>query len=211
LIPSEVGLTQYPEDVTRRFHGSPEQLAAALVGEPPRAWDSVVVIEAYDPVWAERFAAARALVGAALGGLVAGIEHVGSTSVPGLAAKPIIDIDLLLQDTADELRYVPALEKQGYRLVLREPWWHGHRMLVSAAEDVNLHVWPLGAPEPVRHRLFRDWLRSHPGDRDLYASAKRRLARDTAHRPGDYSLAKNEVIDDIYTRIFAADSDVHQN
>ena len=96
----------------------------------------------------------------------------------------------------------------GYRLVLREPWWHGHRMLVSAAEDVNLHVWPHTAPEPVRHRLFRDWLRSHPADRELYESAKRRIAKDTADRPGEYSLAKNEVIDDIYTRIFAADSDL---
>jgi GrpB-like predicted nucleotidyltransferase (UPF0157 family) len=194
----------------QRFHGSPEQMAAALVGEPPRAWETVV-IEPYDPAWVERFAAVSSLLDDALGGLVIGIEHVGSTSVPGLAAKPIVDIDLLVEDTADELRYVPALEKHGYRLVLREPWWHGHRMLVSAAEDVNLHVWPHGAPEPVRHRLFRDWLREHPGDRDLYASAKRRLARDTARRPGDYSLAKNEVIDDIYTRIFAADSDGHQN
>lgn len=203
-------MTQYPQDVTQRFHGSPEQMAAALVGEPPRAWEAVV-IEPYDPAWVERFAAVSSLLDNALGSLVAGIEHVGSTSVPGLAAKPIVDIDLLVADTADELRYVPALEKHGYRLVLREPWWHGHRMLVSAAEDVNLHVWPHGAPEPVRHRLFRDWLRTHPGDRELYASAKRRLARDTAHRPGDYSLAKNEVIDDIYTRIFAADSDGHQN
>jgi GrpB-like predicted nucleotidyltransferase (UPF0157 family) len=77
-------------------------------------------------------------------------------------------------------------------------------MLVSPAEDVNLHVWPQLAPEPIRHRLFRDWLRSHPEDRELYATAKRRIARDTAHRPGDYSLAKNDVIDEIFARIFAA-------
>lgn len=123
--------------------------------------------------------------------------------MPGLAAKPIIDIDLLVEDTTDESRYVPALETLGYRLVLREPWWHGHRMLVSTAEDVNLHVWPQDAPEPVRHRLFRDWLRSHPEDRELYATTKRRLARNTADRPGDYNLAKNDVIDAIYARIFA--------
>jgi GrpB-like predicted nucleotidyltransferase (UPF0157 family) len=77
-------------------------------------------------------------------------------------------------------------------------------MLVSPAEDVHLHLWPKDAPEPIRHRLFRDWLRSHPEDRDLYAAAKRRLARDTVDRPADYSLAKNDVIDDIYARIFAA-------
>ena len=120
-----------------------------------------------------------------------------------LAAKPIIDIDLSIEGTAAESRYRPALERLGYRLVLREPWWHGHRMLVSAAEDVHLHVWPRDAPEPIRHRLFRDWLCSHPEDLDLYAATKRRLARDTAPQPGDYSLAKNNVIDAIYARIFS--------
>lgn len=200
-------MTQYPQEVTQRFHGTPEQMATALVGEPPRRWKSIV-IEDYDPAWVERFAAAGSFLDEALGSLIISIEHVGSTSVPGLAAKPIIDIDLLIEDTVEEPRYVPALEKLGYRLVLREPWWHGHRMLVSSAEDVHLHVWPQGAPEPVRHRLFRDWLRSHPEDRELYASTKRRLARDTAHQPGDYSLAKNEVIDEIFVRIFAADGEV---
>ncbi|HEY4703824.1 MAG TPA: GrpB family protein, partial [Streptosporangiaceae bacterium] len=73
----------------------------------------------------------------------------------------------------------------------------------SPAEDVHLHVWPRDAPEPVRHRLFRDWLCSHPEDLELYATTKRRLARDTAQQPEDYSLAKNEVIDAIYARIFS--------
>jgi GrpB-like predicted nucleotidyltransferase (UPF0157 family) len=202
-------MAQYPREITQRFHGTPEQMAAALVGEPPATWQSII-IEDYDPAWADRFAAASSLLGEALSGLILAIEHVGSTSVPGLPAKPIIDIDLLIGDTADESRYLPALEELGYRLVLREPWWYGHRMLVSPAEDVHLHVWPSGAPEPVRHRLFRDWLRAHPADRDLYAATKRRLARDTVHRPGDYSLAKNDVIDDIYVRIFAASNETSQ-
>jgi GrpB-like predicted nucleotidyltransferase (UPF0157 family) len=120
---------------------------------------------------------------------------------PGLAAKPIIDIDLLIADAADESRYVPALEGAGYFLILREPWWYGHRMLVDAAEDVHLHVWPPNALEPIRHRLFRDWLRSHPEDRDLYATTKRRLAREAAD---DYTMAKSDVIDAIFGRIFAA-------
>jgi GrpB-like predicted nucleotidyltransferase (UPF0157 family) len=196
-------MAQYPREITQRFHGTPEQMAAALVGEPPATWQSIT-IEDYDPAWADRFAAASSLLGEALSGMIIATEHVGSTSVPGLPAKPIIDIDLLIEDTADESRYLPALAELGYRLILREPWWYGHRMLVSPAEDVHLHVWPAGAPEPVRHRLFRDWLRAHPADRDLYAATKRRLARDTVHRPGDYSLAKNDVIDDIYARIFAA-------
>ena len=202
-------MAQYPREVMQRFHGTPEQMAAALVGEPPKKWQTIV-IEDYDPAWADRFAAASSLLSEVLGDLITGIEHVGSTSVPGLAAKPIIDIDLLLDETADESRYLPLLQRLGYRLVLREPWWYGHRMLVSAAEDVHLHVWPQAAPEPVRHRLFRDWLRSHPEDRELYAMTKRRLARDTADQPGDYSLAKNDVIDDIYARIFAASAEEDQ-
>ena len=200
---AEIELAEYPKEITQRFHGTPEQNAIALVGERPARWDHIV-IEDYDPDWADRFAAAASLLSEALGGLVIAIEHVGSTSVPGLPAKPIIDIDLSIEDTADESRYVPALETRGYRLVLREPWWYGHRMLVSPAEDVHLHLWPKDAPEPIRHRLFRDWLRSHREDRDLYAAAKRRLARDTVDHPADYSLAKNDVIDDIYARIFAA-------
>ena len=202
-------MAQYPPEITQRFHGTPEQMAAALVGEPPATWQSII-IEDYDPAWADRFATASLLLGETLSSLIIAIEHVGSTSVPGLPAKPIIDIDLLIEDTADESRYLPALEELGYRLILREPWWYGHRMLVSPAEDVHLHVWPAGAPEPVRHRLFRDWLRAHPADRDLYAATKRRLARDTVHRPGDYSLAKNDVIDDIYERIFAAGDQTDQ-
>ncbi len=205
LIFTEVELTEYPQDITQRFHGTPEQMATALVGDWPTMSESIV-IEDHDPAWANRFAAARSLLHDVLGDLIIGVEHVGSTSVPGLAAKPIIDIDLLVTDPADESRYVPTLERLGYRLVLREPWWHGHRMLVSSAGDINLHVWPQAAPEPVRHRLFRDWLRSHPEDRELYAATKRRLARDT--RPSDYSLAKNDVIDEIFARIFAAAGEV---
>lgn len=195
-------MAEYPQNVVQRFHGTPEQVDAGLVGEPPRTWESVV-IEEYDPSWAQRFVNVRSSLTEALGDLISGVEHVGSTAVPGLAAKPVIDVDLVIEDTADEATYLPALERLGYRLVLREPWWHGHRMLLSPAEDVNLHVWPQGAPEPVRHQLFRDWLRSHPDDRERYAATKRRLVRDTAHRPRDYSLAKNDVIDEIYARIFA--------
>ena len=195
-------MTHYPPEITQRFHGTPEQLAAALVGEPPARWENIV-IEDYDPAWAGQFATVSARLSQALGDQIISIEHVGSTAVPGLAAKPIIDIDLSIEDTAAESRYRPALERLGYRLVLREPWWHGHRMLVSAAEDVHLHVWPRDAPEPIRHRLFRDWLCSHPEDLALYATTKRRLARDTAPQPGEYSLAKNDVIDAIYARIFS--------
>ena len=196
-------MSRYPQEIRQRLLGTPEQNAIALVGEPPRRW-STIVIEDYDPAWPERFEAAASVVTAALGDLVVSIEHVGSTAVPGLAAKPIVDIDLTIDDTADETRFVPALATSGYRLLLREPWWYGHRMLISAEEDVHLHVWPTGAPEAVRHLLFRDWLRTHPSDRELYESAKRRIAVETASRPGDYSLTKSDVIDEIFARIFAS-------
>jgi len=195
-------LAEYPPEVRQRFLGTPEQMTTGLVAEPPRGWKSIA-IEDYDPAWVGRFAAVGSSLRELLGDLIIDLQHVGSTSVPGLAAKPIVDIDLVIDDTDDETRYLPALERHGYWLVLREPWWFGHRMLVDIAEDVHLHVWPKGAPEPVRHKLFRDWLRTHPDDRDLYASTKRRLVAETAENPGDYTLAKSDVIDDIYARIFA--------
>ena len=200
-------MAQFPKEVRERLVGTAEQSATALVGDPPASWGGRVVLSPYDPGWALRFADAAGLVTAALGGSVLAVEHVGSTSVPGLAAKPIIDIDLVVADTNDESRYVPALTAIGYRLLLREPWWHGHRMFVPATEDVHLHVWPPDSPEITRHRLLRDWLRTHPDDRDLYADTKRRLAAETAENPGDYTMAKSDVIDAIFARIFAAAED----
>ncbi len=196
-------MTEFPEAVRQRLLGTPEQDATRLVREPPNGWRPIV-IENYDPAWAGRYDTVAAAVRGALGDQVLGLEHVGSTSVPGLAAKAIIDVDLVIAGTDDESVYVPALEKLGYVLVLREPWWHGHRMLVDAGEDVHLHVWPQGSPEVTRHRLLRDWLRTHPEDRELYASTKRRLARETDG--GDYSMAKSDVIDAIFGRIFATGS-----
>ena len=196
-------MTEYPPEITQRVLGTPEQNATSMVGERPAGWTGPVVLVEYDPSWPERFAVERARIRDVLGSDVS-VEHVGSTSVPGLPAKPVIDIDLTVPDSADEDSYVPALARAGYRLLLREPWWHGHRMLVTEAADVNLHVWPEGSPEAVRHRLFRDWLREHPDDRDLYAATKQRVAVETAERPEDYSLAKSDVIDAIFGRIFAA-------
>lgn len=197
-------MSEFSDDIRRRVLGTPEQYATRLVREPPNGWRPIV-IEDYDPAWADRYATVAAALLRALGDRVLGLEHVGSTSVPGLAAKAIVDVDLVIADTDDESRYVPALEKLGYILVLREPWWHGHRMLVDADEDVHVHVWPHGTPEAIRHRLLRDWLRTHPDDRELYASTKRRLSHEVAD--DDYNVAKNTVIDAIFERIFAAGVD----
>ena len=125
----------------------------------------------------------------------------------GLAAKPIIDIDLTIADSRDEAAYVGALESIGYELRIREPAWHEHRCLYSASPRSNLHVWSPRSPEAIRHRMFRDWLREHPDDLALYAEAKRRSAAATNDAAEDvmaYNQRKQPVIRDILDRIFRA-------
>ena len=100
------------------------------------------------------------------------VEHVGSTSVPGLAAKPVVDIDLTVADSADEPAWLPALEAVGFELVVREPWWQQHRCLRHEDPRCNLHVFSRDAAEPIRHRIFRDWLREHADDLALFRAAK---------------------------------------
>jgi GrpB-like predicted nucleotidyltransferase (UPF0157 family) len=135
---------------------------------------------------------------------VVSIEHIGSTSVPGLAAKPVIDIDLVVADSADESSYVPQLETAGYRLIIREPNWHEHRCLKGPDTNVNLHGFSPGSPELTRHLVFRDWLRAHPEDRDLYERTKRSLAaKAELDDVRAYTDAKDAVIDAIYARAAA--------
>lgn len=166
--------------------------------------EQVRQIEIVDPdaAWPEIFEMLRSRIVGALGDRVLAIEHVGSTSVPGLAAKPIIDIDLTVADTDDEDAYVPALETLGFVLRVREPWWLGHRCLVSAEPAANLHVWPPDSPEAARHRIFRDRLRADEADRERYAAVKREVA---AHGlMSEYNARKEGVIREIYARAFAA-------
>jgi GrpB-like predicted nucleotidyltransferase (UPF0157 family) len=143
----------------------------------------------------------------ALGDRVLALEHIGSTSVPDLAAKPIIDIDLTVSDASDESVYVPPLESFGFVLTIREPSWHQHRLLVGSSPATNLHVWGPDSPEAIRHLLLRDWLRNHPDDCELYAEAKRAAAeasnndRETVM---EYNLRKQPVVRDILDRIFRA-------
>ncbi|GAB3394736.1 GrpB family protein [Humibacter soli] len=198
----------YPPELVERRVGDEDHQLARWVGDNAPGTEPIVIVEP-DPSWPSEYARAAQLIIGTLGGTIIRIEHVGSTSVPGLPAKPIIDVDVQVADPADEAAYVPALEAAGYRHVLREPWWNGHRMLVRADGGVNLHVFQAGSPEPLRHLLFRDWLRTHDDDRELYAAAKRRLAVETADNPDSYNLDKNTVIDDIYGRIFAAPPQAH--
>jgi len=115
-----------------------------------------------DLAWPRQYDRLASRICQALGWRVLQLEHVGSTAVPGLAAKPVIDIDLTVADPERERDYVPALEKTGFQLMIREPWWHGHRMLRADEPSCNLHVFGFDSPELVKHRIFRDWLRATP-------------------------------------------------
>lgn len=198
----------FPAELTERRIGRPGEGWLPGVGVP----DEPIVLAEHDPAWAAAFSSESVRIREALGAVALRVEHVGSTAVPGLVAKPVLDIDVWVADSDDEQAYVRALAAAGHTLVLREPWWNGHRMLCPAPGSglrVNLHVFPRTAPEPTRHLLFRDWLRSHDDDRERYARVKRRLAASTVADPAAYNLAKNEVIDAIYARVFAVPPDEH--
>ena len=162
-----------------------------------------IVLVDYDPQWPAMFDREASRVRGALASLAIRIEHVGSTSVPGLAAKPIIDIVLAVPDSADEAQYVPALEAAGYALRGREPDWHEHRLFKGPETDVNLHVFSAGEAEVDRMVLFRDWLRSHDDDRDAYLRVKRELALRTWRHTQYYADAKTTVVHEIMARATA--------
>ena len=159
-----------------------------------------IVIVEYDPAWVEGFERERARIVGALDEAALAVEHVGSTAVPGLAAKPSIDICLLVADSADETSYVPALERAGYELHIREPDWHEHRMLRTPARDVHVHVFTAGSSEVARMLAFRDRLRTDDADRALYAAKKRELAGRRWPTMQHYADAKTDIVDDIMTR-----------
>lgn len=120
--------------------------------------------------------------------------------MPGLAAKPIIDVTLVVADSRAEDAYAPALEAAGYVLRIREPEWYEHRMFKGPDTDTNLHVFSDGCPEIDRMVMFRDWLRSNASDRDLYARTKLALARKEWTYVQNYADAKTQVIEEIMER-----------
>jgi len=128
------------------------------------------------------------------------LEHTGSTSVPGLAAKPCIDMTLVVPDSSDESTYAPALEAAGYRLAIREPDWFEHRVFKGPDTNINLHVFSPGSPEIERMVGFRDWLRTHDDDRDLYEQTKRELATREWQYVQNYADAKTTVVEEIIAR-----------
>lgn len=159
-----------------------------------------IEVETHNPRWAEQYRICKVVIGAAVPALLA-IEHVGSTAVPNLPAKPVIDIDLIVPDPEREEEYVPALQALGYELTIRERSWYQHRMLRREEPRVNLHVFGPACAEHARHILFRDWLREQPADRKRYAEAKM-LAKHGVTTAHDYNRRKQDVVLGIYQKIF---------
>ena len=180
-----------------------EELRACTIGELQPLSGAIQLVE-YDPRWPALFTAESDRIQSVLGSRALRIEHVGSTSVPGLAAKPLIDLVLVVADSAEEDAYAPALEAAGYVLRIREPDWHAHRMFKGPDTDINLHVFSSGCPEVDRMLMFRDWLRSHAADRDLYAFTKRTLSAKDWKYVQHYADAKTTIIEAIVARARAA-------
>ncbi len=178
---------------SKRAPSTDEEIRAHTIGELKPLAARIALVE-YDPQWPELYKREAERIRSALGGRALRIEHCGSTSVPGIAAKPIIDILLEVANSADERAYVPALEKAGYVLRVREPQWNQHRMLKRPDTDVNLHVYTVGCPEVDRMLAFRNWLRSNESDRKLYERTKRDLATRTWKYTQNYADAKSEVV-----------------
>jgi len=175
------------------------ELARVTVGGA-RPLAAPIEIRDHDPEWPRRYELEEARIRAALGERAIRIEHVGSTSVPGLPAKPIVDIALEVPGSADEPAYVPPLEAAGYVLRIREPEWLEHRLLKSQDDGVNLHVFSAGCPEVDRMVLFRDHLRADAADREHYAAAKRELAARDWKYMQQYADAKTAVVSEIMSR-----------
>jgi GrpB-like predicted nucleotidyltransferase (UPF0157 family) len=186
-------------NVSNRPPLTEEQIRAHTIGEL-RPLSSRIQIVEYDPRWPELFKREAHRIRAALGRRVLRIEHTGSTSVPGLAAKPIVDILLVVADSADEDTYLPALEAAGYILHIREIDWYQHRMFRGPDTEINLHVFSSDCSEIDRMLMFRDWLRSNAADRDLYARTKLALAQKDWKYVQNSADAKTAVIEEILAR-----------
>lgn len=176
-----------------------ERMARNLIG-PPEKLTGPIEIADYDAAWPLLYEREAARIRSALGERAQRIEHVGSTSVPGLPAKPIIDIVLEVADSSDEAAYVPNLQAAGYRLRGREPDWFEHRFLKGPDTDVNLHTFSAGCSEVDRMIRFRDWLRTNAADRELYVRTKRNLAARRWTYMQQYADAKTAIVKEILAR-----------
>jgi GrpB-like predicted nucleotidyltransferase (UPF0157 family) len=176
-----------------------DEIRAAVVGELiPHA--ATIELAEYDPHWPARYEREAARIRGALGDDALRLEHVGSTSVPGLAAKPVVDIVLVVADSSDEDAFVPRLQAAGYVLRIREPDWYEHRLFKGPDTNVNLHTFSDGCVEVDKMVAFRDRLRTHDDDRKLYENAKRELAAREWRHVQNYADAKSEIVAEINAR-----------
>lgn len=182
---------------------SEEEIQAATVGG--RVPDnSLIHLSDYCSSWPKRYSEIESQIHAALGSSAMLIEHVGSTSVPGLSAKPVIDVLVVVHDSSLEKSYVPQLEGCGLALRIREPSWYEHRLFKTPKMDSNIHVFSKGCEEIERLLVFRNWLRTNESDRNLYLRTKKRLAAQVWKYTQNYADAKTDIVEEILTRASAA-------
>lgn len=179
-----------------------DYMRSVTIGQRRRV-DGPIHLADYDVHWPDLYEREAERIRSVLGDRVLLLEHAGSTSVPGLAAKPIIDIVMGVADPADEASYVPSMEAGGYVLRIREPDWLEHRVFKGPDTDVNLHAFAADSPEIVRMLAFRDRLRTHDDERQLYEATKRELAARHWTFVQDYADAKGDVVEDIIARALA--------
>lgn len=158
-----------------------------------RGGDVIRVVD-YDSDWPGRYQQWHAHLREGLAGVAQRIEHVGSTSVPGLAAKPIIDIQVSVVGLCDESRYVARIESLGLQLRSRDDLHRHFRPVPDDPDVVHVHVCGVGSAWEREHLLFRDYLRAHADACDAYESAKRRAAVTWADDGWAYTAAKSVVI-----------------
>ena len=191
-LPDPTDVARYETELAKYTIGQPQPLAAPIE------------VADYDPTWPRSYEREAARVRSILNNRVVRIEHVGSTSVYGLAAKPIIDIVLELPDSSDEAAYVPEMEAAGYVLRIREADWFEHRLFKGPDININLHTFSADCAEVDRMLRFRDWLRTNAADRELYTRTKRELAAREWKYMQQYADAKTAVINEIMARAEAA-------
>ena len=176
----------------------PDVTTVEIVGGPEKL---EVGLDDYDARWTQDYRHHRRRILDALAAVDVDVEHIGSTAVPGLAAKPIVDIVVAVPDITAEEEYLDKLLAAGYELRVREP---GHRLVRTPTRDVHVHVYERGDAAVHEYLLLRDHLRTHAGDRALYEGVKRALISQQWDDMNDYADAKNDVILAIKARARAA-------
>lgn len=159
--------------------------------------NQTIQLNPYDEKWPALFEREKERILKILKDKALMIEHIGSTSVPGLTAKPIIDILLVVEDAGKEEDYMDDLCRHGYILRVREPDFENHHMFKGPDTDIHLHVFSKGSKEIEKYLLFRNYLRLHDDARELYENTKKELAKKTWKYVQNYADAKSEVVQKI--------------